>query len=182
MKDFDSFYVTWYSRAKNFAREYTRDEFEAENIVQDVFLKLYQRKEALDSEYSPVSYLFVSIKNGCLNYLRHKMVKEIAFSELDEEERLDGKVRYAALRQMSVTFGEEREVERLVTEAINSLPAKCREIFCMSRFNGIKQKEIATILGISVNTVESQMVIAYRKLREFLADCLPLLTFLLFLQ
>ncbi|MBR6352330.1 MAG: RNA polymerase sigma-70 factor [Firmicutes bacterium] len=168
MKDFDSFYVTWYSRAKNFAREYIRDEAEAENIVQDVFLKLYQRKEMLDSDYSPVSYLFVSVKNGCLNYLRHKLVKEVALSKLDEEERLDGRIRYAALRQMDVSFGDVKEVERVLGEAIDSLPEKCRKIFYMSRFDGIKQKDIAAILGISVNTVESQMAIAYRKLKEYL--------------
>lgn len=168
MKDFDSFYLTWYSRAKNFAREYIRDEAEAENIVQDVFLKLYQRKEMLDSDYSPVSYLFVSVKNGCLNYLRHKLVKEVALSELDEEERLDGRIRYAALRQMDVSFGDLNEVERVLGEAIDSLPEKCRKIFYMSRFDGIRQKDIATILGISVNTVESQMAIAYRKLKEYL--------------
>ena len=73
----------------------------------------------------------------------------------------------------------EQDIEKIITRALNSLSDKCREIFIMSKIEGKKQKEIATELNISINTIETQMGIAYKKLRAELKDHLPLLLFIL---
>jgi len=76
-------------------------------------------------------------------------------------------------------FLTENDIEDILNKAIDSLPEKCRQIFIKSRIEGKKQKEIAAELNVSVNTVETQMGIAYKKLREELKEYLPLLIFLL---
>ncbi|MDD4515063.1 sigma-70 family RNA polymerase sigma factor, partial [Massilibacteroides sp.] len=76
------------------------------------------------------------------------------------------------------SLSSEEDVERIVTNAINKLPERCKLIFLKSRIEGKKYKEIATDLDISVNTVENQMAIALRKLRVELKDLLPLFIFL----
>lgn len=74
----------------------------------------------------------------------------------------------------------QNDIESIVENAINSLPEKCREIFVLNKIEGKKQKQIAQELNISIHTVESQMAIANKRLRELLKDYVPLLIFLLF--
>ncbi len=73
----------------------------------------------------------------------------------------------------------EQDIERIITEVVDSLPKKCREIFIKSKIEGKKQKDIAAELNISLKTVENQMAIAYKKIKSELKDYLPLLIFLL---
>lgn len=76
---------------------------------------------------------------------------------------------------------EEKSIEQILSKAIDALPEKCREIFIKNKIEGKKQKEIAMELNISVNTVETQMGIAYKKLKTELKDYFPLFLFLLYL-
>ena len=85
---------------------------------------------------------------------------------------------FDALLQTETCFRNEEDIERALEEAISRLPEKCREIFVMSKLQGIRHADIAQQLGISVNTIESQMGIAYRKLRQELRQYLPLLLLL----
>ena len=147
--DFENFYITWYSRVKYFARDYVLSDEEAENIAQDVFLEFYQKREELGFHINLVAYLFTSVKNKCIDYLRRRLMEQEAAVKMQEEFDLD------------------------------TLPERCREIFVMSKIKGKKQKEIAEELNVSVKTIESQMTIAYKKLREELKNHLPLLLFLL---
>jgi RNA polymerase sigma factor (sigma-70 family) len=70
--DFGSFYIQWFSRAKHFAQEYVVSEEDAENIVQDIFIALYERRDLLNENLNVVAYLFTSIKNACLDFLKRK--------------------------------------------------------------------------------------------------------------
>ena len=82
--------------------------------------------------------------------------------------------------RMLRVFGYSAEdIERIITEVVDSLPEKCREIFIKSKIEGKKQKDIAAELNISLKTVENQMAIAYKKIKSELKDYLPLLIFLL---
>lgn len=178
MTDFEIFYITWYSRAKHFACEYVLSEMEAENIVQDVFLHLYERREMLDAYINLTAYLFSSIKNKCLDYLRKKVHEQEMASELQNEFDLTIRMKYDSLEILDIHFPDETDIEELLDVALQRLPDRCREIFIMNKLEGKKQNQIASELQISVNTVESQMAIAYKKLREELRDCLPLFIFL----
>ncbi|WP_455672431.1 RNA polymerase sigma-70 factor [Phocaeicola sp.] len=178
MTDFETFYITWYSRAKYFAREYILSESDAENIVQDVFLHLYERRELFDAYVNLTAYLFTSIKNKCLDHLRKKVTEQEVALELQSEFEMALRMKYDSLEILNTDFPNESGIEELLNAALQKLPERCREIFIMNKLEGKKQKQIAEELQISVNTVESQMAIAYKKLREELKDCLPLFIFL----
>lgn len=168
---FDEIYVSYFSRMRRFAREYVLFDEDAENIVQDVFLLLWEKKDVLKVQVSLISYLFSLVKNRCLDYLRHQVVAEEFKQELS--------VKLSALEHLDQTFGSEEEIERIVKRAIDNLPERCREIFIKNRIDGKKYREIADELQLSVNTVENQMAIALKRLRISLKDYLPLLMFLL---
>lgn len=177
--DFENFYITWYSRVKYFARDYVLSEEEAENIAQDVFLEFYQKRDSLDFHINIIAYLFTSVKNKCIDYLRRKLLEQEAAAKMQEEFDLSFRMKFDSLEAFNLEGLSEDNIKNIIEKALESLPERCREIFVMSKIEGKKQKEIAEDLGVSVKTIECQMTIAYKKLREELKNYLPLLLFLL---
>ena len=157
-----------------FAKNYVPANEDAENIVQDVFLILWERKEEIEISFTLTTYLFTLVKNRCLNFLRHKLIEEEYNSQMKEE--LGFKL--YALETFDYSYQSEEELQEVIRRALDTLPERCREVFIKSRIEGLKYKEISDELGISVNTVENQMVTALKKLRVALKDYLPLLLFL----
>jgi RNA polymerase sigma-70 factor (ECF subfamily) len=137
----------------------------AEEIVQDVMLELWRRRETLAVEDSLRGYLFRATRNRSLNHLRHGAIEKRAEPELAASRAESGSSAHAAL--------VEEEIDVAVKRAVADLPARCREVFELSRVHGLRDSEIATTLGISVKTVEAQMGKALRILRERLAQWLP---------
>ena len=176
---FEDVYVTYFSRMKYFAMEYVLSEEDAENIVQDVFTELWERRDLLVFNINLVAFLFTSIKNKCIDFLRHKLMAKRVMDQLQEEYQLTLNLKLASLEAFNQSVFSEEDVEKLATEIINSLPEKCREIFIKSRIEGKKHTVIAEEMNISPKTVENQMTIAYKKLRASLKYYLPLLLFLL---
>ena len=174
MTDFKQFYITWYSRAIYFACEYV-DESDAENIVQDVFLHLYERRDLIDAYTNLTAYLFTSVKNKCLDYLRKQVSEQEAVSEMQSEFEMALRMKFDSLEILNTNFPDEAGIEKLLEQALQKLPERCRKIFIMNKLEGKKQQQIAEELQISVNTVESQMAIAYKTLCEELKDSLPLI-------
>lgn len=177
--EFENFYITWYSRVKHFARDYVLSEEEAENITQDVFLDFYQKRDSLDFHINIVAYLFTSVKNRCIDYLRRKLLEQEAVSKMQEEFDLSFRMKFDSLEAFNVDGLSEDTVKDIIEKALGALPERCREIFILSKLEGKKQKEIAEELNISIKTIESQMTIAYKKLKDELKNHLPLLLFLL---
>jgi RNA polymerase sigma-70 factor (ECF subfamily) len=136
----------------------------AEEVVQDVMLELWRRRETLTLDESLRAYLFQSVRNRALNHLRHDRVKQVAEPEL---------IRGSQQVQLPDELLEQEEVENAVRQSVSQLPPRCREVFELSRVHGLKYSEIAKVLGISVKTVETQMGKALRVLRERLAPWLP---------
>lgn len=169
--NFDKIYVLYYSRMFRFAKEYVLFDEDAENIVQDVFLLLWEKREVLDIQISLVSYLFALVKNKSLDYLRHKIIADEYKQELS--------AKLTALELLNYSFTSDEEIEQILMTAINKLPERCRQVFLKSRIEGKRNREIANELNLTVSTVENQMTIALRKLRVELKDYLPLLLFLL---
>jgi len=178
--DFEQFYITWYSRAKRFAREYVMSDSEAESIVHDVFVGIYERRQLFDNYTNPVAYLFTATKNRSLDFLRHRTAFLTAKEAMQSEMTMELRMKLDSLEALNVNFHDENDIEERLNRALERLPEKCRKIFVMNKLEGKRQREIAEELHISVNTVESQMAVAYRKLREELRDCIPLLLFLLY--
>jgi len=177
--DFGKVYVAHFSKMKRFAQEYVSSEEDAENIVQDVFLELWEKRAVLSMPVNLMAFLFTATKNRCVDHLRHKTVVRETADKLMEEQRLLLKMKFDSLEAFDQNFLTDSDIEEILNKAIEALPEKCRQIFIKSRIEGKKQKEIAAELNVSINTVETQMGIAYKKLRDELKDYLPLLFFLL---
>lgn len=149
---FEELFRSWYARLTLFAFKYLSDRQEAENIVQMVFIRYWEKRKELKIE-SLNSYLMTAVRNSCLNELKrrpHFYSVEDQYNLLDEQE----------------DRSEEDELMNEVLKAIEDMPPKRRKIFKMSRFDGYKYKEIAGQLGISQKTVEVQMGKALKTLRE----------------
>lgn len=177
--DFENFYVTWYSRVKHFARDYVLSDEEAENITQDVFLDFYQKRDSLDFRINIIAYLFTSVKNRCIDYLRRKLLEQEATSKMQENFDLSFRMKFDSLEAFDVDGLSEDTIKDIIENALNVLPERCRKIFILSKLEGKKQKEIAEELNVSIKTIETQMTIAYKKLREVLKNHLLLLFFIL---
>lgn len=175
--DFKHLYIVNYPKLKRFAIEYILSEDEAEDIVQDVFLALWDKKEALDMPVNIIAFLFTATRNRCLDYLRHQNVIKKNFANLHEQQRSVIAINTLALEEFDQSILEE-DIEDILSRAINSLPEKCKEIFTKVRLEGKKHKEVAETLNISTHTIEAQMNIAYKKLRVQLRKYIPLLLFL----
>lgn len=178
LKDFDTFYKSWYTRATNFANEYVMDMDDAKNITQDVFLHILEHWDSFTDDFNLTSYLFMAVKNECFKALRQKMVREKVAGDLSRKYYLEMQLHYDALAEFNNIFHDEESIENRLREAIEKLPRRCRQIFVMRKIQGKRQADIAHELGISENTVETQMGIAYRKLRQELKGCLLLFLFL----
>jgi RNA polymerase sigma-70 factor (family 1) len=176
--EFEEIYLSFYPRLKRFAQEYVIREADAENIVQDVFLDLWERRAFVSSSINLTSYLFTNIKNKCIDFLRHRMVMQNAANKMQEEYELALQMKFQSLEAFDEHIFSNADMEAVIADAIQSLPEKCRRIFVMNKIEGKKQKTIAEELDISIHTVESQMAIAYRKLKEILKDYQPLFIFL----
>jgi RNA polymerase sigma-70 factor (family 1) len=176
--EFEEIYLSFYPRLKRFAQEYVIREADAENIVQDVFLDLWERRAFVSSSINLTSYLFTNIKNKCIDFLRHRMVMQNAANKMQEEYELALQMKFQSLQAFDEHIFSNADMEAVIADAIQSLPEKCRRIFVMNKIEGKKQKTIAEELDISIHTVESQMAIAYRKLKEILKDYQPLFIFL----
>ena len=142
--------------------KYVKSVDDAREVVQKVFIKLFEKREKLEIKSSLKPYLFKSVYNTCLNEIRGKK----SFLDVDEIDQLD-------LSEQSDKLVEAEE-EKRIWAAINDLPTKCRDIFIMNRFDGLKNQEIADKLDISKRTVEVQISNALKKLRDKLLNIILL--------
>ena len=134
--DFERIYKLYYPKMFGFAKNYVLANEDAENIVQDVFLVLWEKKDELEITYTLTTYLFTLVKNRCLNFLRHKLIEEEYNIQMKEE--LGFKL--YALESLDYSYQSETELQEVVKRALDTLPERCREIFIKSRIEGLKYK------------------------------------------
>ncbi|MTI32556.1 RNA polymerase sigma-70 factor [Xanthovirga aplysinae] len=168
---FESIFRNHYEPLCMHAMRYLEDADAAEEVVQELFYQIWQKREELTINSSLKAYLFRSVRNSCLNLIKHEKVKE------DYKNYNQHRINVAE-KQVSLSV-EENELSGLIIQAIEELPEERRKIFKMSRNEGLKYKEIAQHLNISVKTVEAQMGKALRFMREQLAEFLPVWVLLL---
>ena len=161
---FEQVFKTHFKRLHAYAFTILRDEIQAEEMVQQVFFKLWERTDNLSLTGSISSYLYRAVHNESLNYIKHQKVR--SNHQLNVAYSMKNEVEHPAKKIMAI------ELEKKIHTALNELPEQCRTIFQMSRFDELKYREIADKLGISVKTVESQMSKALRLLRVKLVDFL----------
>ena len=163
---FEQVFKFYFKALHAYAFAILKDEMAAEEMVQNVFLKLWERTETLTIQGSIAAYLYRAVYHESLNYLKHQKVKSayqlhVSYRMKDQSDN--------ASKKLSL-----QELEGRLQTAMNELPEQCRTIFQMSRFEELRYREIADRLGISLKTVENQMGKALKLLRVKLVDFLPL--------
>ncbi len=158
-KAFESVFKAYYQDLVNYSHQFIQLQAISEEIVQDVFVSYWERRDTVEIKSSLKSYLYRAVKNRTINYIRLQLPKDQKTSDIDE---------------VPIMVAEESGSEdlsllhKLISSEINKLPAKCRTIFLLSRTEGLSHKEIAEELDLSVKTIENQIGIALKRLREVL--------------
>lgn len=161
---FDLLFRKYYTPMCRFALKLNGSEAAAEEAVQEVFIYLWEQRHHLTVSKSVVNYLFQSIKNKVYEHFRKVQTR----AKYEEE--------YVSISQNQDDSAEKQlddyQISCLIWNAVDQLPEKCREIFQLSRDEGLTYNEIAEHLHVSPKTVENQMGIAFKKLREILQPML----------
>ena len=164
---FGRLFKTYFKQLRNYAFSFVQEQALAEDIVQTVFFRLWDRIEGLNFSDSVAAYLYRAVYNESLNAIKSSKVRR---SYLSRVQRHMSHQTDNALKKLQLN-----ELEKKLREAINELPEQCRTIFQLSRFEELRYRDIGERLGISVKTVENQMGKALKILRARLIEFLPLL-------
>ena len=167
---FEILFRYYYPGLVVFASQITLDKDEAVEIVQDFFVRLWEKRSALKNKSSLKSYFFTSVKNRSLNYLKKSEI------QLQIIEQLKYLTENNPLYEPDIFV--ESELQEKIKGIISKMPARCGEIFVMSRFQGLTNGEIADKLNISKRTVETQITNALKILRIELKDYVGMLILL----
>ena len=159
---FESLFRSSYVSLVRYARTLINDQDSAEEIVQDLFVRLWQDREKIKIESSLNGYLFRSVHNKCLHYIEHRKVVA------RHEEEMSGMK--PGTNEDPSEILHYKELQARIALILERLPERCGRIFCMSRFEGLKYSEIAEKLSVSVKTVEASMGKALKEFRKELAE------------
>ncbi len=176
-KMFEQIFDDYYRRLLVHALRFVQDENEAEDIVADVFYDLWKRISDVDLESGIATYLYRAVSTRALNHLRHKNIAAVRIETL------------GAINEKRLEFMDKNNIDDIINskdidagirEALSELPDKCREVFVLSYVNGLKSKDIAEAMNISVRTVEAHIYKALRLLRSRLKYLISIIMILLY--
>ena len=171
LKAFEMLYNKQYKSLCHFAQRFVFDLDTAREIVQEVFVHIWEKRASIPDKISLETYLYTSVRNKCLDYLKHLNIKyeyeKMRFREIQELGNTTNNTINYPLDGLITA-----ELEQAIKTAIENLPDKCREVFELSRHGGLKYREIAEELSISVKTVETHMSRAIHALKEELSGFL----------
>lgn len=159
---FEAFFRLTYGRLCSFALGYVNNRDEAEDIVQAAFLNVWEQKNLWDDFESAKAYMFRSVRNKALNYKKHQKVRQEFVPEIQLRMK-----EWKTYQDSGTTT--KRKVE-IIREGVQELPKRRREIFKLSRENGLTYREIADVLEISIKTVETQIGRSLKYLRSYVAE------------
>lgn len=154
---FEYFFKKYMGMLYAYALGFSGDKSVAEDVVQDVFVQFWDKRDQIQYTTTVYGYLQRMVRNACINMQRHEEVKRKYEQEIKytEEEAFDWR-----------EAEELQELRQRLFDAMDRLPERCRKIFMMSCVEGLKYKEIAIRLGITENTIKSQIKLGYKKLRD----------------
>lgn len=169
-KEFKNLFDKQYPSLCIFANKYVVDLDVSKDIVQDVFIKIWKNNIEFKNENSVKSFLYTSIKNKSLDYLKSNHVRRIKNYSILELEKIETEAFF--LSEVVIS-----EATVIIESALNTLPNKCRQIIRLSIKN-FSNEEISEDLGISINTVKTQKKIAYKKLKPLLKNYFSLIAYI----
>lgn len=159
MRDYLEIYRAFYGKVFTFVLSLVRSKANAQDITQNIFMKLWKNRKNLEHIKSMDDYLFILSKNACMDYFRKASRKKEISTDVFDEFLLSRIV--SSPEKLIDALSDIEELRHV----IESLPSKRRDIFIMSRFDGLSNDEIASILGVSKKTVENQISLATKKIK-----------------
>lgn len=171
---FDNLFREYYKSLRAYAYRYIGNYQAAEDVVQDVFFQLWEKREQLDQIGSIRSYLFSSVYNRSINYLKHKKIQvDYHLKQSATKTRLE--TYYRSHIESNRESLLAKELEQQISDCIRIMPDQCRKVFILSRKYGLKNAEIADQLGVSLKTIEKHISKGLALLRKHLKDYLPVI-------
>lgn len=168
-QSFELIFRNYYTPLVHFSMKYLDGQEEGEEVVQETFASIWAKLEQTEIRTTVKSYLYGAVRNACLNQIKHR---KVVIKHVQHELYLNNE-------GVDVDFLEYSELEDQVKDAFDKLSPKCREVFELSRYDGMKYQEIANHLELSIKTVERHMGKALKILREELGSYLPILLWLI---
>jgi RNA polymerase sigma-70 factor, ECF subfamily len=153
----NTLFANYYQKLCTFASTYLNSEEESEEVVADVFISLWKNREHLEIKNNFRAYIYIAVKHACLALIKKRRPHHEAITDSMENTFAD--------QQTPEQVLQLHELMDEINHTVESLPLRCRQIFIMSRYDGLKYKEIAEILSIAEKTVENQLVKALEILR-----------------
>lgn len=178
---FEMLYKEMQPRLFAFARKFTNDPDSARDLVQEVFIDLWDKIADLQINSSVRAYLFSMVHNKCLNQIRSQKVHD-KYASYTEIKLKESELFYFDANEAVHSSIFLKDIQQILDKGINQLPEGCREVFKMSRLEGLENKQIAEKLDLSVRTVENQIYRALRVLKESLSDYLMLFIAIFFIK
>nr|WP_319512505.1 RNA polymerase sigma-70 factor [uncultured Draconibacterium sp.] len=163
-----------YPRLKGYCKLFVPDDNKVEDLIQETFITLWEKRNSIKTDRSIESYLFVILRNNCLNFLRNEKLEKTTFSvNLEEVSELQ------YLYQIDFLGKEEKSLEEQLVESfqqvVNELPDKMKLVFTQCKIEGRKQKEVAEEMGISLKMVEKHIAKAKEQIKNKLINQYPML-------
>ena len=171
-KSFKEIFEKYYQPLCHLSQHYLNDEDEAKGVVQEAFVKLWETRNQLHAASNIRNFLFTLVKNNCLNILKRR---QILLKHHENIRMMELHYQYESLFRIGENYLELDELKEKIDAAIQKLPEHCRRVFEMSRFENLRNREIADKLGVSQKTVEAHLTRSLKLLRAELKDYLPLL-------
>jgi len=161
-KAFETVFVTYYGKTKAFVYGYLKSEPDAEELTEDLFVNLWINRRAIDTSKSFDSFLHTVARNSAINFLRHKYVQETYLSTTSSQE-------YSPTSEEDLIA---KELGLLIDDTVERMPEQRREIYRLSRNEGLSNEEIAMRLNTTKRNVESQLSLALKEIRKAISVCL----------
>lgn len=161
LSSYEAIFRKYYAALARYATSMVRNQDIGEDITQEVFMYIWEKRDRIELHGELKSYLFSSVKNKCLNYIKLELPRQQALTDLSG---------VSEWGQTDMTTDETELLRKKIQRAIDQLPKKCQHIFVLSRYGGLTYNEIADELDLSAKTVENQMSIALKKLKEMLSE------------
>ena len=164
-KVFEQIVREYWPRMFKFALIYTQNNETSQELVQDTFLVLWNNRAVLKDNTNLITYLMVVLRNKCLNLLEQTRIRKLYIEEIDDE-TIYQRANLYVLQDEASQIVESEDLHKAIERALSKLPEKTREIFMLSRYDGLKNQQIAETKNISQKTVEYHISKALQILKE----------------
>jgi len=179
-KAFELLFSIYFARLNDFAGNVVKDDFISQDIVQEVFVKVWESKAEIES-INLEAFLFRLVRNRCIDYIKHLKVVNNRMQEINISSKYEELYRIDFLGNEPYVLIEQ-ELKTKIEKTVQSLPERCQEVFILSRMDGLRNKEIAEKLGINIKNVERHLTRALQSFRKNFADELPVALIILVLK